>query len=118
MSDLIQDVLDLREGSDDDMIRVLTESYLSQVYGPMGSRVFLTLYEAGIGEGMTIKEMVRQPRIAATGEHEWDLINNVRVAICALRKRMKKGGGSLWEIETIQKSNLEEGRYVLIEKTA
>lgn len=99
---------------DKDAAGELLDAYFSLHLGPTGAKVFLLLLEeqAADGEGVTLFEMADSFPFAGTSATEQDIINNIRVAVCGLRKRLKRMGSD-YEIVTERSSNLQAGRYAL-----
>lgn len=87
-------------------------------YGKVGGVVLFLLLGAR-EEGLDIYEMADHPLLRDGSPTLEANVLRLRVAICALKKKMKDDPYTRdYEIKNSQKNNMETGRYVLTKKTA
>ena len=87
-------------------------------YGKVGGVVLALLLKEGDG-GLDIYELATDPLLKDGSPTLEANVLRLRVAICALKKKMRDDPYTRdYEIKNSQKNNMETGRYVLTKKTA
>jgi hypothetical protein len=106
-----------RSGPDDTIIDEFLWGFLSHHYGKTAAKALFVIWAAG-EEGVDIYTMATHPLLKDGSPTLEANELRLRVAICTLRKKMRETPyADGYEIQTLQKNNMEIGRYVLTKKT-